>query len=157
MKKVLLTALILVVFAVNKKINAQQGFPVSVRTTALFNFFQNRDDLDNCSIQQKAIANVTLGIGAGYSFTPALGVAMNGLYSRHAQCFKFNNNKTNPIEDSLKNPVHFTFSNNLYKPVFYGERICFPLKVPTDSIVTDINCHRLKSKLDARCVREQRP
>ena len=38
MKKMFLAALVLAVFTVNKKANAQQGFSVSVKTTPLVSF-----------------------------------------------------------------------------------------------------------------------
>ena len=50
MKKIFLAALVLAALTMNKKADAQQGFSVSVKTTPLFSFLQNKDDRNNNSI-----------------------------------------------------------------------------------------------------------
>lgn len=157
MKKILSAALILAVFTVNKKANAQQGFSVSVRNIPLFSFLQNKDDGDNCSIHQKATANVNPGIVAGYTFTPTLAAGMNVLYSGQGQHYKINRIKTNQRVDNFKNPVYFTYNYNPYKPVSFIGKIGPQLSVLTDSMFTDDNGDTLKSKPDTKYVRGQRP
>lgn len=145
MKKIFLAALVLAVFTVNKKANAQQGFSVSVKTTPLFSFLQNKDDRDNSSIQQKATANANLGIGAGYNFTPTLGVGMDVLYSLQGQRYKINGIETNQRVDYVKIPVYFTYTMNSSKPVSFIGKIGPQLSILTDSKLTDNNGHTLKS------------
>ena len=130
MKKIFLAALVLAVFTVNKKANAQQGFSVSVKTTPQFSFLQNKDDRDNGSIEQKATVNANFGIGAGYNFTPALGVGMDVLYSLQGQRYEINGIEANRKVDYVKIPVYFTYNRNPDKPVSFIGKIGPPGKCP---------------------------
>jgi hypothetical protein len=145
MKKMFLAALVLAVFTVNKKANAQQGFSVSVKTTPLFSFLQNKDDHDNGSIQQKATANANFGIGAGYNFTPKLGVGMDVLYSLQGQRYEIYGIETKQKVNYVKIPVYFTYNGNPSKPVSFIGKIGPQLSVLTDSKLTDNNGLTLKS------------
>ena len=145
MKKIFLAALVLAVFTVNKKANAQQGFSVSVKTTPQFSFLQNKDDRDNSSIQQKATVNANFGIGAGYNFTPKLGVGMDVLYSLQGQRNEIDGIETNQKVNYVKIPVYFTYNGNPYKPVSFIGKIGPQLSVLTNSKLTDNNGNTLKS------------
>ena len=145
MKKMFLAALVLAVSTVNKKANAQQGFSVSVKTTPLFSFLQNKDDRDNSRIEQKATVNANFGIGAGYNFTPKLGVGMDVLYSLQGQRYEINGMETRQKVNYVKIPVYFTYNGNPGKPVSFIGKIGPQLSVLTDSKLTDNNGHTLKS------------
>jgi len=145
MKKMFLAALVLAVSTVNKKANAQQGFSVSVKTTPLFSFLQNKDDHDKSSIQQKATANANFGIGAAYNFTPKSGVGMDVLYSLQGQRYEIGEIETKQKVNYVKIPVYFTYNGNPGKPVSFIGKIGPQLSVLTDSKLTDNNGHTLKS------------
>jgi hypothetical protein len=145
MKKMFLAALVLAVSTVNKKANAQQGFSVSVKTTPQFSFLQNKDDRDNSSIEQKATVKANFGIGAGYNFTPALGVGMDILYSLQGQRYEINGIEANRNVDYVKIPVYFTYNRNPDKPVSFIGKIGPQVSVLTNSKLTDNNGHTLKS------------
>jgi Outer membrane protein beta-barrel domain len=145
MKKFFLAALVLAVFTVNKKANAQQGFSVSVKTTPQFSFLQNKDDRDNGSIQHKATVTSNFGIGAGYNFTPKLGVGMDVLYSLQGQRYEIDGMETKQKVNYVKIPVYFTYNGNPNKPVSFIGKIGPQLSVLTDSKLTDNNGHTLTS------------
>jgi len=145
MKKFFLAALTLAVFMVNKKANAQQGFSVSVKASPQFSFLQNKDDRDNSGIQHKATVNGNFGIGAGYNFTPALGVGMDLLYSPQGQRYEINRTEIIQKVHYIKIPVYFTYTHNPSKPVSFIGKIGPQLSFLTGSKLTDNNGHTLKS------------
>ena len=145
MEKFFLAALVLAVFTVNRKANAQQGFSISVKTTPQFSFLQNKDDRDNGRIQYKATVNANFGIGAAYNFTPALGVGMDLLYSLQGQRYEIIGTEINQKVNYVKIPVYFTYNNNPSKPVSFIGKIGPQLSVLTGSKLTDGNGNTLKS------------
>jgi len=145
MKKFFLAASVLAVFAVNKKATAQEGFSVSVKTNPQFSFLQNKDDRDNGSIQHNATVNANFGIGAGYNFTPKLGVGMDVLYSLQGQRYEIDGMETRQKVNYIKIPVYFTYNGNPNKPISFIGKVGPQLSVLTNSKLTDNNAHTLKS------------
>jgi hypothetical protein len=143
MKKFLLAASVIAVFTVNKKANAQQGFSVTAKAAPQFTFLQNKDDHDNGNIQHKATVDANFGIGAGYNFTPALGVGMDLLYSMQGQRYKVNGTETNQKVFYVKIPIYFTYNHNPDKPVSFIGKIGPQLSFLTNSRITDGNGHTL--------------
>jgi Outer membrane protein beta-barrel domain len=149
MKKIFLAAFVLAAFTVSNKANAQQGFSVSVKTTPQFSFLRNKDDRDNSRNQQKTTVNANFGIGAGYNFTPALGVGMDVLYSLQGQRHELNGIETNQRVNYVKIPVYFTYNRNPNKPVSFMGKIGPQLSILTSSKLTENNGHTLKSNTKA--------
>jgi Outer membrane protein beta-barrel domain len=145
MKKFFLAALVLAVVTVNKKANAQQGFSVSVKTTPQFSSLRNKDDRDNGSIEHKATVNASFGIGAGYNFTPKLGVGMDVLYSSQGQRYEIDGMETKQNVNYVKIPVYFTYNGNPNKPISFVGKIGPQLSVLTNSKLTDNIGNTLKS------------
>jgi Outer membrane protein beta-barrel domain len=145
MKKILLAAFVFAAFTVSKKANAQQGFSVSVKATPQFSFLQNKDDRDNSSIQQKTTVNANFGIGAGYNFTPKLGIGLDVLYSLQGQRSEIIGKEINQRVHYVKIPAYFVYNNNPSKPVSFVGKIGPQVSILTGSKLTDDNGNTLKS------------
>lgn len=52
---------------ITTKINAQQGFSVSVKAAPQFSFLQNKDDNNVYNYDQRATFNAGFGLGVGYN------------------------------------------------------------------------------------------
>jgi Outer membrane protein beta-barrel domain len=153
MKKYFLAALILAALTVNKKANAQQGFSLSVKATPQLSFLQNADDRDNSIIDHKATFNGNFGIGAGYNFTPSIGVGMDVVYSLQGQKYKFlgaeSGKEINRKVNYVKVPVYFTYTYNPDKPVSFIGKVGPQVSFLTSSKLTDNNGNTLKSNTKA--------
>ena len=68
MKKIYVSALLLAGLVFNK-VNAQQGFSVSVKGTPQFSFLHNKDDNNNPNYSTKATVDASFGLGAGTGLT----------------------------------------------------------------------------------------
>jgi Outer membrane protein beta-barrel domain len=149
MKKYLLAALLLAALTVNKKANAQQGFSLSVKATPQFSFLQNADDRDNAAINHKATFNGNFGIGAGYNFTPALGVGIDVVYSLQGQKYNFTGSESGKQIDQkvnyVKVPVYFTYTLNPDKAVSFIGKVGPQISFLTSSKLTDNNGNTIKS------------
>ena len=75
------------------KINAQQGFSVSVKGIPQVSFLQNKDDNNASNYDQRATFNGAFGLGAGYNFTQNLGVGVDVFYSFQGQRYTLDNVK----------------------------------------------------------------
>ena len=103
MKKLFVYALT-IVSLVTTKINAQQGFSVSIKAVPQFSFLQNKDNNNASNYSQKATFNAGFGVGAGYNFTNNLGVGLDALYSLQGQRYALNNVKYNQKNEYIKHP-----------------------------------------------------
>jgi len=149
MKKYFLAVFVLTALTVSKKANAQQGFSVSVKATPQFSFLQNSDDRDNSIIDRKGTFNGNFGIGAGYNFTPSLGVGIDAVYSLQGQKYKFlgagMGREINQKLNYVKVPVYFTYTYNPDKPVSFIGKVGPQVSFLTSSKLTDNNGNTLKS------------
>jgi hypothetical protein len=149
MKKYFLAAFVLTALTVSKKADAQQGFSISVKTTPQFSFLQNADDRGNSIIDRKATFNANFGIGAGYNFTPSLGVGMDVVYSLQGQKYKFLepgfSNEINQKVNYVKIPVYFSYTYNPDKPVSFIGKIGPQVSFLTSSKLTDNDGNTIKS------------
>ena len=145
MKKIFSAALVLAVFAVNKNANAQEGFSVSVKATPQFSSLRNSDDRDNNSIDYKSTVNASFGIGAGYNFTPRVGVGMDVLYSLQGQRYETHGMETKQKVNYVKVPLYFTYNGDPNKSISFIGKVGPQLSVLTSSKLTDNNGNDIKS------------
>lgn len=133
MKKILITALLIAGLS-NIKVNAQQGFSVSVKATPQFSFLQNKDDRNNSSYNNKVTINPGFGIGADYGFHNHLGVGFDALFSFQGQRYTLNNIEYDQKVNYLKIPVYFTYNSGAAKPISFIGKIG-----PQVSFLSDAN------------------
>lgn len=134
MKKVLITALVIAALSTINKVNAQQGFSVSVKAAPQFSFLQNKDDRNNNNYANKATVNASVGIGAGYGFNNHLGVGLDALLSFQGQRYILTNTEYSQRVNYVKIPVYFTYNSGASKPISFIGKIG-----PQVSFVSDAN------------------
>jgi hypothetical protein len=107
---------------ITTKVNAQQGFSLTIKGTPQFSFLENKDDENNSAYSQKATFDANFGVGAGYNFTRNLGIGLDALYSFDGQRYELNGQKYYQDNDYVKIPLYFKYNTNPSKPVsFIGE------------------------------------
>ncbi len=121
------------------RVNAQQGFSVSVKGTPQFSFLQNSDDNNNNSYSRKATFNTNFGVGAGYNFTKYLGVGIDALYSLQGQKYTLNSIEYNQKINYVKVPVYFTYNTDASKVVSFIGKVGPQVSFLADAKLTDKN------------------
>lgn len=121
------------------RVNAQQGFSVSVKGTPQFSFLQNKDDNNNNSYSRKATFNTNFGLGAGYNFTKYLGVGVDVLYSLQGQKYDLSNVEYKQKINYVKVPVYFTYNSDASKIVSFIGKVGPQVSFLTDAKLTDNN------------------
>lgn len=139
MKKFFIYAIALAGLVTITKVNAQQGFSVSVKATPQFSFLQNKDDNSNNSYSRKATFNTNFGIGAGYNFTKYLGVGVDALYSLQGQKYTLNSIEYKQKVDYVKVPVFFTYNSDASKIVSFIGKVGPQVSFLTEAKLTDNN------------------
>jgi hypothetical protein len=121
------------------RVNAQQGFSVSVKGTPQFSFLQNSDDNDNNSYSRKATFNTNFGLGAGYNFDKYMGVGVDVLYSLQGQKYDLNSTEYKQKINYVKVPVYFTYNSDASKIVSFIGKVGPQVSFLTDAKLTDKN------------------
>lgn len=139
MKKFFIYAITFSVLIITNRVNAQQGFSVSVKGTPQFSFLQNSDDNDNNSYSRKATFNTNFGVGAGYNFNKYLGVGIDALYSLQGQKYTLNSTEYNQKINYVKVPVYFTYNTDASRIVSFIGKVGPQVSFLTDAKLTDNN------------------
>jgi hypothetical protein len=144
MKKIYVSALLLAGLVFNK-VNAQQGFSVSVKGTPQFSFLHNKDDDNSSHYSTKATVDASFGLGAEYGFDNHLGVGVDVLYSLQGQRYKLDNTEYNQKVNYIKVPVYFTYNSDASKTVSFIGKIGPQVSFITDANISDKNGNKLVS------------
>src|SRR5258706_5246693 len=134
MKKILITALAIAGLSNIDKVNAQQGFSVSIKAAPQFSFLQNKDDRNNSNYNNKATINASVGVGADYGFNNHLGAGFDALLSFQGQRYTLNNVEYNQKVNYVKLPVYFIYNSGASKPISFIGKVG-----PQVSFVSDAN------------------
>ncbi len=128
---------------VTTKINAQQGFSVSVKAAPQFSFLQNKDDNNASNYGQKATFNAGFGVGAGYNFTNHFGVGADALYSLQGQRYTLNNVKYNQKNEYIKVPLYFGYNTDASKAISFIGKVGPQVSFITNSKLDDNNGNKI--------------
>jgi outer membrane protein W len=143
MKKILLSAALILSVAAFNETFAQKGFSVSVKGTPHFSWLQNSDDNDNSSYNRKATFGTNFGIGAGYNFTNNLGIGMDALYSFQGQKYELSGTEYRQKLQYLKVPVMFTYNTDATRKISFIGKVGPQLSFLTNSELSDNNGNKI--------------
>lgn len=123
MKKVFTCAIVLLVFAIFNKADAQKGFSVSIKGGSQLNYLHNTDDNDKSNFKSKTFIGGNIGVGVGYNFTERVGIATDVSYSIQGRRYEMNGVEFRQKMNYVKVPVMFSYNSDPYKKISFSGKI----------------------------------
>jgi opacity protein-like surface antigen len=137
MKKFLIAAVTILSLSGINNVQAQQGFSFSVKAAPQMSWLQNQNDNDNSQLDIKPLFGSSFGLGAGYNFTPNLGIGLDVLYSMQGSKYEANGAEFKQKVDYVKVPLLFTYTSNPSAMVSFFSKVGPQLSFLTNSKLTN--------------------